>query len=131
MKLLVPGLPIPKPRMTRRDRWTNYGVRACVARFREYQSRIRKAYLESPEYLALKRSGKIPFFQIELSCWFWVCSNSAPDLDNLIKGVKDTLQPDLIRNDSIDVVPRYGYMGAERVHVGEKAATQIEIEVIE
>ena len=83
---------MPKPRMTRRDRWLR---RPCVVRYRQQCDHLRLAGLRLPvRYLALV------FLPMPAS---WSLTRrraangtpmlSAPDVDNLCKGLQDALCP--------------------------------------
>ena len=43
IRLIVPGRPVPKPRMTQRDKWKK---RPCVVRYREYADLVRSTAKE-------------------------------------------------------------------------------------
>lgn len=84
IEFTVYGVPIPKPRMTRRDIWLN-PPRPCVARYRQWRTAVINAYLQKVK--GVKR------FKGNLAMGFkFYCSSDRSDLDNLIKAIKDSLQ---------------------------------------
>lgn len=92
MEMRVNGTPVPKPRMTKRDKWMQ---RDCVVRYRAWADLLRaeqmKARQEIPSgplalhlvfYMPYPRT-KPPAFPVH-----------KPDLSNLVKAVEDALIPD-------------------------------------
>lgn len=79
--LVVLGNPVPKPRMTQKDKWAG---RPIVIKYFKWKNLIRKAWLatgintfDSPVCISLE---------------FWITQpKPTSDLDNFIKGVKDSL----------------------------------------
>ena len=117
MKFTVPGQPVPKPRMTRRDKWRR-PPRPCVARYQEYKTRIVDAWA---------RAGAIRFKVIVLSARFYVHGRHDVDLDNLMKALCDSLQGWVVPKDTIDYIPGFDRPWAERVKRPEEARTEIMI----
>lgn len=91
-QFIIPGNPIPKPRMTRRDRWKQ---RPCVLRYRAYADRLREhvgqvactgtvdwvAYFAMPKSWSKKKKAE---HQGEPH-------QQRPDRDNIDKGILDAL----------------------------------------
>lgn len=84
--------PIPKPRMTDRDRGKHYhylGMRPCVEKYFKYKSDL--------QYLALKNRFKIKDSKMYLRFEFKAKDDKLigkghqekPDIDNLLKGFMD------------------------------------------
>lgn len=97
-KIIFPLTPVPKPRMTRQDKWLN-PPRPSVTRYRQFEDNI--------QALAAANQFKLPM----QDCYFtfeipmppsWSAKRKAkqlgtahqekPDLDNLLKAVFDSLQ---------------------------------------
>ena len=109
----VKGRPVPKPRMTRADRWKKCPV---VERYRAWCDLI---------VLAARRAGlPTPFTcPVEISFTIRVHGNPASDLDNYIKGVKDALvKGGFLREDRWQYVPRYGASCVNQVTRGIEGA---------
>lgn len=96
-EFLVPMTPVPKPRMTQRDKWLN-PPRPPVLRYRAFEERLytlaRASHFEMPE------SGASIHFAMPMPCSWSKKKREAmrgqphqqrPDLDNLIKAVFDAL----------------------------------------
>jgi Holliday junction resolvase RusA-like endonuclease len=98
LTITVPGVPVAKPRMTRRDRWAK---RAAVMRYRAFADRVRAASAAAPAHpekvLSLvviayfappksmekeQRAGLIDQLH-----------RVKPDASNILKGVEDILWP--------------------------------------
>ncbi len=116
----VSGNPVPKPRMTRRDKWLD-PPRPAVARYRKFKADIMEAAL-----LAGYRPGIHDILTMQLDFVMKIPESwskkaegrmrgeyhrQVPDLDNLIKGIADALTD----NDSgiyrIDAVKRWAVLG--------------------
>ena len=97
LTIVMPGAPIGKPRMTRRDKWAQ---RPAVLRYREWADRLREvagavpsasevvdlswtAYFVPPKSWPKKRRDEAIGTQ----------HRSKPDLDNIDKAVLDVLYP--------------------------------------
>ena len=117
IKIIVPGEPIVKPRMSRRD---SFIVRPCVGRYREYQNRIYKAIVENRLHL---RKPRVP---VALSIDFFVSSPRGMDLSNLVKSAEEGLHPVLLDDDTIDHIKRYDRCEARRC-IPRDARTEITI----
>ncbi len=119
LQVRVKGRPVPKPRMTQRDRWQH---RPAVERYRSYVDTIRAAIID-----AKRSAGKSDFFSIDgpvrVKITFeadethiTIAPEDRPgygrptgiqaDADNLLKGLLDAMQPQagrfgssIIRND--------------------------------
>ena len=120
----VPGQPVPKPRMTRRDsgvvmRAAKISMRPQVARYFDYVSRIKIAFLQK---------GIVKFDRACLTARFFVYGNRLMDLDNLMKSIKDSMKTWLFRDDNIDVIPKYREVEAFRVKDENLARTEIVLE---
>ena len=84
VEFTIPGRPVPKPRMTQRDRWLK-PARPCVARYRVWRGLIQAFYLRAIDGRVNKIKGKVAMgFKFYLS-------TSGGDLDNYIKAIKDCL----------------------------------------
>ena len=103
----IPGIPVAKPRMTRRDKWAK---RPCVVRYFEWCDVARRAAKKRSEtpskltivfYLPLpsnaKKRGILP------GDWH----RAKPDIDNLCKSVMDSLWEDDSRIYSIAAAKMY------------------------
>ncbi len=87
MTLTIKGIPIPKPRMTQRDKWKQ---RPCVVKYRAWADTIRWAC-----------RGKLPETIHGIQLQFvlpnpkhkegFIRHQVKPDLDNLIKGAIDAV----------------------------------------
>jgi len=87
-------VPVPKPRMTKRDRWAK---RACVLRYWDFKDEVRVSGMR------VKESGTFITFTIAMpKSWAkkkkWLMNGTPhqqkPDIDNLIKGLLDALYED-------------------------------------
>lgn len=107
--------PVPKPRMTQRDRWKQ---RPCVVRYRHYCDKLRATC--EHEGWTLPDSVAMTFVIAMPASWSKKKRlamqaehhSGKPDIDNLIKGVLDALRPD---DDSgvwrVSAVKRWGKCG--------------------
>lgn len=99
LSFTVPGIPIPAPRQTQRDKWMK---RPCVMRYREYGDRLRsfinlhdmyvgkitmKFYLPMKSNLSLEKERRLLDAPHRIK----------PDGDNLCKAVQDAL----LKNDAM------------------------------
>jgi len=99
IQFTVPGNPVPKPRMTKRDVWMK---RPCVLAYRDYCDRIREAATGNP----LKKLDADEFVEIVVLAMVpiprsWslkkqmaaagTLHRSQKDTDNILKAVKDAL----------------------------------------
>lgn len=92
MRLVFYTRPVPKPRMTRRDKWAK---RPCVVAYRAYKDALKKvasernfklpAVLHMNFYLAMPKSWSV---KKRKEMW-GMPHQQKPDLDNLIKGFQD------------------------------------------
>lgn len=102
----VEGTPIPKPRMTQRDKKQ---VREVVARYRAWCDRIRYAYIA--------QCGRM---WERVALWFYFYGRSSRlDLSNAIKSVEDALNKIAWPDDNITRIP--GYDGAWYERLPEEA----------
>lgn len=107
--------PVPKPRMTQRDRWAQ---RPCVVRYRWYCDRLRADCEHNgwtlPDSVAMTFVIEIPasWSQKKKREMCGEPHRQKPDIDNLVKGVLDALRPD---DDSgvwrVSAVKRWGKCG--------------------
>ena len=85
-----PIVPVPKPRMTQRDKWMK---RPCVLRYRAFRDKCRLLRVELPEgckvifYLPMPKHWS----RDERELWLGKPHQFKPDLDNLIKGLWDAV----------------------------------------
>lgn len=109
--IYIPVTPIPKPRMTRGDKWKQ---RPCVMRYREYKDEIR------PYTTDLTKSVKVTFYLPMPSSWskrkkikhHHQLHRSKPDVDNLLKGLMDAWMDQDQEVASIWVEKRWAQHGA-------------------
>lgn len=99
MRIVVPGCPPAKPRMTRRDKWAK---RPCVLRHREWCDRVREAVGDSlPDASRVQYLDWTAVFEPPKS-WskrrrreaIGKLHRQRPDRDNIDKAVLDALYPD-------------------------------------
>jgi len=96
LKIVVPGVPMAKPRMTRRDKWR---LRPCVARYREFADRVRKAVgpriIEPTKVLRLDWLATFTppkrWSKKDREAAIGTIHRQRPDRDNLDKAVLDCL----------------------------------------
>lgn len=88
--MIYPIVPVPKPRMTQRDKWQK---RACVLRYRAFKDQVRLRRVKLTP--ACKVIFRLPFprswpedIQAQLDGKPHKCR---PDLDNLVKALLDSL----------------------------------------
>jgi Holliday junction resolvase RusA-like endonuclease len=83
--------PVPKPRMTRRDRWAK---RPCVLRYFAFRDKVKELGIEIPE-----GGGHVLFYMPMPKSWSnkkkckmdTMAHQQKPDIDNLIKGLLDAV----------------------------------------
>ena len=89
-----PIVPVPKPRMTRRDVWAK---RPCVLRYRAFKDAVRDHRVILPEC-----GGSITFYLAMPKYWSKKKKETmngqghqqVPDLDNLLKALSDAVHLD-------------------------------------
>mgnify|MGYP001118839164 CR=1 FL=1 len=89
-----PITPVPKPRMTQRDKWSK---RTCVVRYWDFKDEVRRLGVELPKYGAW-----VTFYLPMPKSWSskkkslmnLKSHTQKPDLDNLIKGLGDAVYDD-------------------------------------
>lgn len=92
LSFLVPGMPIPVPRQTQRDKWMK---RPCVMKYREYADRLRAFINLNDMYVgSVTMKFYLPTKKANL---IGKPHRVKPDWDNLAKGVQDAL----LNNDSM------------------------------
>lgn len=95
---------LPKPRMTRADKWKK---RPVVVKFREWKDVIKEAFINEAKKLS-NSELKYPIFdKCEMGFYFDMIGNPRCDLDNLIKGIKDSLKDIAFSDDNVRIIPRY------------------------
>ncbi len=96
----IQGRPIPKPRMTRQDKWMQ---RPGVSAYRHYASDVYEAYMK--DRLTIGKFSK----SRPVSMGFRFCFSGEPtsDLDNIIKGIKDALVGCALTDDNVRIVQSY------------------------
>jgi Holliday junction resolvase RusA-like endonuclease len=90
----IPILPVPKPRMTQRDRWAK---RPAVVRYHTFCDELRLRYKgELPERLYLVIHMPMPktWSNKKRKAMLLEPHRQRPDIDNLIKAVLDALCED-------------------------------------
>jgi len=91
-ELIIPGTPIPKPRMTQRDRWKN---RPCVRRFFAFRDLVRGHLPKDfpPNLQCLNVVFFLPFpksySRKKREALAGTPNREKPDLDNLVKSLLD------------------------------------------
>lgn len=92
--MLIEIVPVPKPRMTQRDRWM---IRPAVGRYRAFCDELRQKYGETPP-AALRLTFYLPmpksWSKIRSQRTDGTPHTQRPDVDNLIKAVLDALCED-------------------------------------
>jgi Holliday junction resolvase RusA-like endonuclease len=84
---------VPKPRMTRADKWKK---RKCVVKYRDFKDRCREARVEIPESLEVMFLIPMPpsWSNKKAAEMNGEPHQQKPDVDNLVKGLLDTLAED-------------------------------------
>jgi Holliday junction resolvase RusA-like endonuclease len=99
----VPSNPVPKPRMTQSDKWAmkKKGPRAdLLARYYKWKDAVAWAYKTT--------KNKPPIFtKCAMGFKFYLVGHPASDLDNFIKGAKDSLTGLAYSDDNGKVVRGY------------------------
>ena len=90
------GNPMPKPRMTRADKWKK---RPCVVRYRAWADKARLAVKEQigklPDPKKISHIAISAYFQPPKSCKSRSGAHrQRPDIDNIIKAIFDSLYED-------------------------------------
>lgn len=106
-----PILPIPKPRMTQRDKWAN---RPCVLRYRHFKDACRIHKVHLPVH-----GATVTFILPMPKSWSKKkrldfegrAHQQKPDLDNLIKALGDACYTDDSGIWGISAEKRWGYEG--------------------
>ena len=85
-------IPMPKPRMTQRDRWAK---RPCIAAYWEWKDALKAAWngqpLDQPHKLVFVLPMPQSWSQKRKASSLWTPHTSKPDLDNLLKAFYDAL----------------------------------------
>ncbi len=97
--VIIPITPVPKPRMTQRDKWQ---VRPPVARYRAFADELRlRVNTHCPEILDFEAFDAVFYMPMPLSWSRKKRISTAgkphqqiPDRDNLLKALQDVLWPD-------------------------------------
>jgi len=100
IEFTVPGVPVGKPRMTRRDKWKK---RPCVMRYRDWADKARAVAGKMPKSTIVARLDWVAYFEPHNS-WspekraeaMGELHRSKPDRDNIDKAILDAL----FKNDS-------------------------------
>jgi Holliday junction resolvase RusA-like endonuclease len=88
MTYTVPGVPVPKPRMTQQDRWLK---RERVLKYWDWKARVQKVCpVFDPRCDSLSATFYLPRPKA-LKQRVTVGHHGKPDLDNLLKGLLDAL----------------------------------------
>jgi len=111
LTLIIPVDPLPKPRMTRSDKWKQ---RPCVVRYRDYKDAIR------PYATDLNSPVKITFHIAMPASWSKKKREShdgqfhrqKPDIDNLLKGLMDAWLEEDQEVASVWIEKRWASMGS-------------------
>lgn len=103
--------PVPKPRMTQRDKWAN---RPCVARYHDFKDLIRASQITIPS------SGCIVTFILPMpKSWSkkkreavnGAPHKAKPDIDNLLKALLDSVFNDDAHIYDIRAIKKWGENG--------------------
>lgn len=106
--------PVPKPRMTQRDRWKK---RPCVLRYRAFKDKCRLLRVRVPD------RAKVTFWMPMPRSWPELRRQSmegaphqqTPDIDNLCKALLDALYGNDSHVAELTIVKRWGRKGAIEV----------------
>jgi len=98
LTIKIPGTPLGKPRMTRRDKWAK---RPCVVRYRDWADHERAIAGAVPPAESVRRLSWVATFEPPKS-WsarkqdaaIGTLHRSKPDASNILKGIEDILWPD-------------------------------------
>ena len=111
---VYPITPVPKPRMTRRDRWSK---RPCVLRYWSFRAEVRLRGVSLPErcrivfVLPMPQSWKAS----KRSALNGTPHMLTPDIDNLIKALLDSLFTSDAHIHTVQAEKRWGERGEIRV----------------
>lgn len=112
--MIYPITPVPKPRMTRRDKWAK---RPCVMVYRRFKDQVRARRVELPQ---------------PCSVVFWMAMPASwpeskrkqmagkphtvrPDLDNMLKALCDAVHQEDSHIHDVRAQKRWGWAGAIEV----------------
>lgn len=109
--ITVPGRCVPKPRMTRQDRWKK---RPRVVRYRKFASDVIEAYVARKKDIGRFCDAR----PVLLGFKFGICGGTG-DIKNWIAGIEDALVGWALEDDNWRVVR--GYFKAEVVEVAKAA----------
>jgi Holliday junction resolvase RusA-like endonuclease len=99
LRITIPGPPMGKPRMTRRDKWAK---RDCVARYRDWCDKVRAIVGDTlPAAECVLELNWTAYFEPPKS-WpkkkriaaLGTLHRVKPDASNILKGIEDCLWPD-------------------------------------
>lgn len=112
IRFTIPGRPVPKPRMTRSDKWKK---RPCVLRYRAFADLARASGGDLPDPNTIMEVRCVAYFKPTRKSLDGQRHRQKPDSSNLLKAVEDAL----FREDSAlaDVVARKRWGLPERVEV--------------
>lgn len=116
--MIYPIMPIPKPRMTRSDKWKK---RPCVMAYRAFKDEIRASGL------TLDDRSRIIFWLPMPDSWskkrkalyYGKPHQQRPDLDNLYKAVLDSLYGEDSHIWCAQIEKRWGFNGAIEIIGGK------------
>jgi len=98
LTIKIPGTPLGKPRMTRRDKWAK---RACVVRYRDWADKVRAIAGAVPPAESVRRLSWVATFEPPKSWsarkWaaaYGMLHRGKPDRDNIDKAILDALYPE-------------------------------------
>lgn len=98
----IPGRVVPKPRMTRSDKWKQ---RPVVVRYQEWVLTVKKAYIDACSRL---HKPPVKFAVCSLGFTFSVAGSlNVMDLSNCIKGIEDALIGIAYEDDTMQYVRQY------------------------
>lgn len=110
--MLIKINPVPKPRMTRADKWQK---RPAVVRYHAFADELRLKYKgELPDAVVLSFFIPMPqsWSQKKREAMLWAPHQQRPDIDNLIKSVLDALCEDDSYIHQIEASKQWGEIGA-------------------
>jgi len=97
MRFTVPGMPVAKPRMTKRDTWAK---RPCVLRYREFCDRMRAAAGPLPDvppaqiHISIFMPMPVSWSKKKKSAMAHTRQRQKPDFDNFIKSIDGLFDDD-------------------------------------
>lgn len=112
--MIYPITPVPKPRMTRRDKWAK---RPCVMRYRAFKDHVRMRRVELPQpclvifWIAMPASWS----EADKRGHEGKPHQQTPDLDNLLKALGDAVLTDDRKLWNIRAEKRWARKGAIQV----------------